>query len=47
MWGESEGAHEAIRPTRPIDVDELKGLVNAGVLQLAVRLTRGISNSTT
>ncbi|MEM1925339.1 MAG: reverse gyrase [Pyrobaculum sp.] len=40
-WGESEGAHEAIRPTRPIDVDELKGLVNAGVLQLAVRLTRG------
>lgn len=40
-WGEAEGAHEAIRPTRPIDVEELRGLVNAGVLQLAVRLTRG------
>ena len=40
-WGEeAEGAHEAIRPTRPIDVEELRGLVNAGVLQLAIRLTR-------
>jgi len=40
-WGsEGEGAHEAIRPTRAIDVEELRGLVNAGVLQLAVRLTR-------
>jgi reverse gyrase len=40
-WGsEGEGAHEAIRPTRAVDVEELRGLVNAGVLQLAVRLTR-------
>jgi reverse gyrase len=40
-WGEAaEGAHEAIRPTRPIDVEELRGLVNAGVLQLAIRPTR-------
>ncbi|ACB39159.1 reverse gyrase [Pyrobaculum neutrophilum] len=40
-WGEAaEGAHEAIRPTRPIDVEELRGLVNAGVLQLAVQMTR-------
>jgi reverse gyrase len=40
-WGETaEGAHEAIRPTRPIDVEELRGLVNAGVLQLAIRPTR-------
>ncbi len=37
-WGE-EGAHEAIRPTRAIDVEELRGLVNAGVIQLAIRLT--------
>ncbi|ABP49872.1 MAG: reverse gyrase [Pyrobaculum sp.] len=40
-WGEErEGAHEAIRPTRPIDVEELRGLVNAGVIQLAIRPTR-------
>jgi len=40
-WGEAtEGAHEAIRPTRPIDVEELRGLLNAGVLQLAIRPTR-------
>ncbi|MFN3804416.1 MAG: reverse gyrase [Pyrobaculum sp.] len=38
-WGEGEGAHEAIRPTRAVDVDELRGLVNAGVLQLAIRPT--------
>jgi reverse gyrase len=35
-----EGAHEAIRPTRPIDAEELRGLVAAGVIQPAVRLTR-------
>ncbi|MEM1598807.1 MAG: reverse gyrase [Pyrobaculum sp.] len=39
-WSEAEGAHEAIRPTRAVDVEELRGLVNAGVLQLAVQLTR-------
>lgn len=40
-WGEAEeGAHEAIRPTRPIDVEELRGLVNAGVIQLAIQLTK-------
>ncbi|MGC9049949.1 reverse gyrase [Pyrobaculum sp.] len=40
-WGEEgEGAHEAIRPTRPIDVEELRGLVNAGVIQLAIQPTR-------
>ncbi|MFN7106291.1 MAG: reverse gyrase, partial [Pyrobaculum sp.] len=38
-WGEAEGAHEAIRPTKAIDVDELRGLINAGVLQLAIRPT--------
>ncbi len=35
-----EGAHEAIRPTRPIDAEELRGLIAAGVLQPAIRLTR-------
>lgn len=35
-----EGAHEAIRPTRPIDAEELRGLIAAGVIQPAVRLTR-------
>lgn len=40
-WGEAtEGAHEAIRPTRPLDVEELRGLVNAGVIQLAIQLRR-------
>ncbi len=33
------GAHECIRPTRPIDADELRALVAGGVLQLAIRLT--------
>ena len=33
------GAHECIRPTRPIDVDELRNLVNSGIIQLAIRLT--------
>ncbi len=33
------GAHECIRPTRPIDAEELRALVAGGVLQLAIRLT--------
>lgn len=37
---EEEGAHEAIRPTRPIDAEELRGLVAAGVIQPAIRLTK-------
>jgi reverse gyrase len=40
-WGAGEeGAHEAIRPTRPIDAEELRGLVAAGVIQPTIRLTR-------
>ncbi|NPA22807.1 MAG: reverse gyrase [Crenarchaeota archaeon] len=34
------GAHECIRPTRPIDADELRALVISGVLQLSIRLTQ-------
>lgn len=37
-WGEG-GAHEAIRPTRPIDVDNLRRLVEEGALALQGRLT--------
>ncbi len=33
------GAHECIRPTRPIDAEELRALVLSGVLQLSIRLT--------
>ena len=33
------GAHECIRPTRIIDVEELRNLVNSGILQLPIRLT--------
>ncbi len=33
------GAHECIRPTRPIDAEELRALVLGGVIQLAIRLT--------
>ncbi len=33
------GAHECIRPTRPIDAEELRALVAGGVIQLAIRLT--------
>ena len=33
------GAHECIRPTRPIDVEELRALVVSGVIQVAIRLT--------
>ncbi|MET1159850.1 MAG: reverse gyrase [Thermoprotei archaeon] len=38
-WGVG-GAHEAIRPTRPIDPDRLRELVREGVLVLAKPLTR-------
>ncbi len=35
-----EGAHECIRPTRPIDAEELRKLVSAGILRLSRRLER-------
>ena len=38
-WGE-EGAHEAIRPTRPIDTGRLMQLIRDGVIQLPRNLTR-------
>lgn len=41
-WGggkEIGGAHECIRPTRPIDSDDLRNLLNTGLLQLAIRVT--------
>jgi len=38
-WGE-EGAHEAIRPTRPIDTGRLMQLIRDGVIQLSRNLTR-------
>jgi len=38
-WGE-EGAHEAIRPTRPIDTGRLMQLVRDGIIQLPKNLTR-------
>ncbi|GAB6948328.1 reverse gyrase [Vulcanisaeta sp. JCM 16161] len=39
-WGGKEiGAHECIRPTRPIDSDDLRNLLNTGLLQLAIRVT--------
>ncbi len=38
-WGEG-GAHEAIRPTRPIDADRLDRLVREGVIQTVRPLTR-------
>ena len=38
-WGEG-GAHEAIRPTRPIDADRLLRLIEEGVIQPARPLTR-------
>ena len=37
-WG-TGGAHEAIRPTRPIDTETLRRLVEEGALQLARPLT--------
>jgi reverse gyrase len=38
-WGEG-GAHECIRPTRPLDVDGLMQILRQGVLQLQITLTR-------
>ncbi|MCE4607168.1 MAG: reverse gyrase, partial [Desulfurococcales archaeon] len=38
-WGEG-GAHEAIRPTKPIDVETLRSLVEEGFIELAAELTR-------
>ncbi len=38
-WGIG-GAHEAIRPTKPIDVERLRKLIEEGVIQLARPLTR-------
>lgn len=39
QWGEG-GAHEAIRPTRPIDAERLQLLVEEGSLDVAGELTR-------
>ncbi len=38
-WG-AGGAHEAIRPTRPIDAEKLRHLVEEGAIQLARPLTQ-------
>ncbi|MEB3765607.1 MAG: reverse gyrase [Desulfurococcales archaeon] len=38
-WGEG-GAHEAIRPTKPLDVEELQRLVLEGTLKIQIKLTR-------
>lgn len=38
-WG-AGGAHEAIRPTKPLDPDRLRQLVREGILVLAKPLTR-------
>ena len=38
-WGEG-GAHEAIRPTRPISADVLRDMVEEGLIELAQELTR-------
>ncbi len=37
-WGEG-GAHEGIRPTKPIDAEQLKNLIAEGVIEIAARLT--------
>ncbi|MGC9152236.1 MAG: reverse gyrase [Vulcanisaeta sp.] len=37
--GKELGAHECIRPTRPIDTDDLRNLLNTGLLQLAIKVT--------
>ena len=39
QWGEG-GAHEAIRPTRPLDAEELEKAVLEGSLRVPVKLTR-------
>ena len=38
-WGEG-GAHEAIRPTRPIDAATLERLIEEGIIEVAGALTR-------
>ncbi len=38
-WGEG-GAHECIRPTRPMNVDTLRNLINEGIIEPVRRLTR-------
>jgi len=38
-WGEG-GAHECIRPTRPIDTETLRNLINEGIIEPVRRLTR-------
>ncbi len=38
-WGEG-GAHECIRPTRPVDADTLRSLIAEGVIEPVRRLTR-------
>ncbi len=38
VWGEG-GAHECIRPTRPMDTSMLKRLINEGVLRIPEKLT--------
>ncbi len=38
-WGEG-GAHECIRPTRPIDTETLMNLIRQGIIQLPTQLTR-------
>ncbi|MEM3927180.1 MAG: reverse gyrase [Desulfurococcaceae archaeon] len=39
VWG-TGGAHEAIRPTRPIDADRLVELLKEGVIMVPIRITR-------
>ena len=38
-WGEG-GAHEAIRPTRPIDSETLQRLIDEGIIEIGGRATR-------
>ncbi|WP_369611630.1 reverse gyrase [Sulfurisphaera javensis] len=38
-WGEG-GAHEAIRPTRPLDVDQLRLLIDEGEIELAKKISK-------
>ncbi|UNQ72525.1 reverse gyrase [Infirmifilum sp. NZ] len=38
-WG-TEGAHECIRPTRPLDAETLSTMIQQGILQLPIPLTR-------
>lgn len=37
-WGEG-GAHEAIRPTKPLDVEQLRAMIEEGELELPRKLT--------